>query len=396
MITVGVEEEYLLLDPRSGLPVAQGERVRAAADLQPVLDGDEVEPELLQAQVEVATPICESLADVGGHLTRLRGAVGAAADRVGCRLSASGTAPFSGPIPVPVTDKPRYRAMLRDAPQLVDEQLISGMHVHVAIPDRESGTAALARLRPWLPVLVAMGANSPLWDGRDTGFASWRTIVFGRWPVSGPPPVFADAADYDRRAELLVDSGVIRDRGQLYWQARLSERFPTLEVRALDVQLRVEDAVLLAGVVRGLVATALREVRDGAPPPGGPPELVAAANWQAARHGLGGALLDPRDGQRRPAGDVVVALVDHIGGALEATGDLPLVEASVRRLLRGGTGAVRQRRALREGGVDALLGLLAAHGCHSAESPDGEAVAGTAAPRASRSGEREICAPPGG
>lgn len=358
MITMGVEEEYLLIDPRTSLPVAKAEEVRASADLGPVVDLDEVQSELLQAQVEVATPVCAQLDEVGGHLLRLRHAVNAAAEKSGCLLAACATAPVSGGLTVPVTDAPRYRAMRADAPQLVDEQLINGMHVHVGVPDRATAVAVVNRLRPWLPVLVAMGANSPIWDGRDTGFASWRTVVFGRWPVSGVPPFFTHTADYERRVERLLATGVIRDRGQLYWQARISERYPTVEIRALDVQLRADDAVMFAGIVRALVATALHEIRSGAPLSVPQHELMQAAGWQAARHGLGDVLVHPYAGHRLRAGDVVCALVDHIGPALDEAGDTRQVMALIHRLLREGTAADRQRRALVEGGFADLIELI--------------------------------------
>jgi carboxylate-amine ligase len=361
MVTLGVEEEFLLLDPESGLPVARSGQVRAAAHLMPTVDGDEVEPELLQAQVEVGTPVCETLDEVGEHLVRLRTAVRDAALGAGCRMAATGAAPLRGPAPMPVTAKARYRAMSEDAPQLVDEQLINGMHVHVAVPDRDCGVAALNRLRPWLPLLVALGANSPLWEGGDTGFASWRTLVFGRWPVSGPPPAFADGADYQRRTRALLDAGAIRDRGQLYWQARLSERYPTLETRALDVQLEVRDAVTLAGIVRALVTTGLREHRTGQALTHDAPELVAAAVWQAARYGLDEQLVHPCTGQRQPAEQAVQALLDHLTPALKESGDLDRVVSGVERLLRTGTGASRQLRALEHGGTDAVTDLITTH-----------------------------------
>jgi len=356
VITIGVEEECLLLDPVSGLPVAQVEKVRAVAGLQPALSTEEVHPELLQCQVEVATPVCETLEEVGGHLLRLRHALGAAAEEAGCRIAACGAAPFTPAAPSPVTDIPRYRALHIRAPRLVDEQLICGMHVHVAVPGREAGVAVLNRLRPWLPVLVAMSANSPLWDGTDTGFASWRTVVFGRWPVSGPPPVFADAADYDRRIRGLLATGIIRDLGQLYWQARLSERYPTIEIRAMDVQLRADDAVMLTGIVRALVITALREEEAGLPLPVPPPEILTAAGWHAARHGMTDVLLDPRTYRPRKVGDVVSELAQHLTPALKRTGDARQVLSLVHRLLQEGTAADRQRR-LREN-TGALLHMF--------------------------------------
>ncbi|MYS86262.1 MULTISPECIES: glutamate--cysteine ligase [Streptomycetaceae] len=373
MITLGVEEEYLLLNPADGEPVARAEAVRAASDLQPALRDGEVQPEMLQVQVEVATPVCESLDEVGEHLLRMRRAVSAAAEQNGCMLAACGAAPFACDGQVSVTARPRYRSLYVDAPQLVDEQLINGMHVHVRIPDRGAGVAVINRLRPWLPLLVAMSANSPLWHGDDTGFASWRTVVFGRWSVSGIPPLFADATDYDHRVDDLLDVGALRDRAAIYWQARLSERYPTVEIRAMDVQLRVDDAVLLAGIVRALITTAIAEDRAGAALSSPAPELLASAQWHAARYGLGDRLIDPRIPRSVRAADLVGRLMDHVGAALEAAGDGPRVTALVDRLLTEGTGAARQRAAMHRGGPEALLGMLATET--------------TAAPRSERQGQ---------
>ncbi|MFE9401654.1 glutamate--cysteine ligase [Streptomyces sp. NPDC006530] len=357
MITMGVEEEYVLVDPASGRPTPLSEEVRAAAGLGPLVQEREVQPELLQAQVEVATPVCSTLDEVGGHLLRLRHALGTAAERYGCRLAATAAAPVTGVSPALVTREPRYQALRVQAPQLVDEQFINGMHVHVGMPDREVGVAVLNRIRAWLPTLLAMSANSPLWQGRDTGFASWRTLVFSRWPVCGLPPRFSGAEDYDRRIKALLESGAIADTGQLYWHARLSERYPTLEVRCLDVQLRADDAVMFAGIVRALAATALREQKSGEPEPQCPPELLQASIWHAARHGLGGTLIDAT-GSPRTAGDTLCRLSRHIAQALEAAGDDREVGALMHRLLRQGNGADRQRKALADGGMPALLDLI--------------------------------------
>ncbi|MEU5716961.1 glutamate--cysteine ligase [Streptomyces sp. NPDC020403] len=356
-VTIGVEEEYLLLDAETGLPVAAGEQVRAAAGTTAILGEDELRTELLQVQVEAATPVCEELQEVGGHLLRLRLALAAAAEAQGCRLAACGTPPLRGASSAPVTAEARYRAMRSQAPQLVAEQLVNGMHVHASVPDREVGVAVLNRLRGWLPVLVAMSANSPLWDGQDTGFASWRTVIFDRWPVSGPPPAFRDAADEAGRIETLLRSGIIGDTGQLYWQARLSDRYPTVEVRCCDVQLRADEAVMFAGIVRALVATAVQEAAAGTPAPGSHPEVLRAATWQAARHGLSGHLITAT-GERISAGDAVARLMEHITPSVDAAGDTREVTALVHRLLRQGTPADRQRRALVDGGLTAVTDLI--------------------------------------
>ncbi|MDO0925300.1 glutamate--cysteine ligase [Streptomyces sp. TG1A-8] len=357
MTTVGVEEEYMLVEPVTGRLVARAEKVRAAAGLEPFVTAREIQSELLQAQVEVATPVCGSLEEVGGHLLRLRHAVAGAAETHGCRIIASGTPPLRQALPVPVTDQARYRVMQQQAPQLVAEQMVDGMHVHVAVPGRRAAVQVLNRIRVWLPVLTAMGANSPFWEGHDTGFASWRTVVFGRWPVSGVPPCFADEADYDVRVRRLLSTKVISDTGQLYWQARLSETYPTVEVRCLDVQLRTDEAVMFAGLVRALVDTAVGEAAAGRKAPDIPAELIDVAMWQAARYGLSGELILP-GGERRRAGDAVYGLLEHVGPALDAAGDTREVTSLVHRLLQQGTGADRQRQALAEGGLAAVIALL--------------------------------------
>ncbi|EFL36879.1 carboxylate-amine ligase [Streptomyces viridochromogenes DSM 40736] len=361
MTTVGVEEEYLLLDPVTGLPVPQADKVRTAAGLGRLVADQEVQYELLQAQVEVATPVCATLEEIGGHLLRLRHAIGMAAEEHGCRIAACGTPPLRHGHPMAVTDQARYRAMVTQAPQLVAEQLVNGTHVHVAVPDREAGVQVLNRVRAWLPTLTAMSANSPLWDGGDTGFASWRTVVFGRWPVSGMPPYFHDAADYDLRVQRLLDAGLISDTGQLYWQARLSPRYPTVEVRCFDVQLSADEAVMLAAVTRALVETALAETAAGARAPDFTPELLQAAMWHAARHGLGDTLVGPGGATHR-AGDVLYELLRHVSPALDASGDSRQVTSLIHRLLRNGTGADRQRAALARGGLRAVTDLVSGQG----------------------------------
>ncbi|MET8224492.1 carboxylate-amine ligase [Streptomyces sp. NPDC004082] len=357
MTTIGVEEEYLLVDPATGLPVPLAEKVRMAAGLGQLTGDQEVQPELLQAQVEVASPVCDSLQEVGGHLLRLRHALGAAAETHGCAIAACGTPPRHDEEPVPVTDQARYRTMLAQAPQLVAEQLVNGMHIHCAVPSRDAGVQVLNRLRLWLPTLTAMSANSPLWNGHDTGFASWRTVIFNRWPVGGVPPHFQDAADYDRRVQRLLDCGLIADTGQLYWQARLSERFPTIEVRCCDVQLHVDEAVMFTGIVRALVDTALAEAATGASAPECAPELLHGAMWHAARHGLSDTLIDP-EGRRSRAGDVLCRLLQYVSPALDASGDTRDVAGLVHRLLREGTGADRQRAALAQGGLRGVAELI--------------------------------------
>ncbi|MFF1476694.1 glutamate--cysteine ligase [Streptomyces sp. NPDC058301] len=360
MTTFGVEEEYLLVEADSLCPVPQNSRVLSGARALLGSGPGDLSPELLRAQIEIGTPVCRELGEVAEHLERMRRLVGEAAAAAGCRVAATGAGPYRGPGPALVTQGPPYEDLAGDTPPLIHEHMINGMHVHVGIEDRELGVGVLNRLRPWLPALTAMAANSPLWDGRDTGFASWRTIAYGRWPVGGPPPLFADARDYRARTAGLIEAGMIRGRGQLYWQARLSDRYPTVEIRAMDTQLGAEEAVMFAGLLRALTATLAGQVRQGSALVPVPQELLVAAVWQGARDGLAGTLLDPVRLRPAPAADVVTTFLEYVTPALKDAGDLDRVAGALAHLLSDGTGAARQRTAWERGGPSALAALLTA------------------------------------
>ncbi len=356
--TFGVEEEYLLLDPRTGecVPAAAAVLARAAHQLSG-LDVT-LQQELVQPQLEIATPVCRTAGSVRAHLTSARTHLAATAEEFGLVLAPLGAAPVGAD--AAVTDQDRYRAILDRAPGLVPEQLINGMHVHVQVPDRDVGVTVMNRLRPWLHVLLALSANSPMWRGRDSGFASWRSVHAQRWPVDGAPPHLSDAQDYERCIAALLATGVIVDRAQLYWQMRLSDRYPTVEVRVADVALGVDTAVTLAVLVRALVVTASHEADIGVSEPRVAPELLRAASWQAARHGLAGDLLDLQAGGAvlRPAAHVVHGLLEVTAPALRETDDLDQAQRGVAAALHTHGGAGRQRAVLAEGGLPALLALL--------------------------------------
>ncbi|MFD1211184.1 glutamate--cysteine ligase [Arthrobacter sp. GCM10027362] len=358
--TIGIEEEYLLLDPHTAKPMAVADAVAAHLEGSAQVARGDIQRELLSCQIETATSVCSTLTEAEEYLLNFRRNLDAAARKSGARAAATATAPRIDESYPEVTDKLRYHQLKASAKGIVADQFINGQHVHVQVPDKETGVQALNRIRPWLPAIVALSANSPFWLDRDSGFASWRTISYRRWPLQGCAPLFADAADYERRIQRLVDTSVIIDRGVLTWIARLSDHYPTLEVRAADVQLQAQDAVLLAALVRGLVATAVAEALAGQPCPAPDAEVLDAAVWQAGRHGMSGRLIDPLAGVLLPAAEVVSQLLRHIRPALEEAGDAEWVDASLARVQAEGTGAERQRRAMEQGGLPALLDLYAA------------------------------------
>ena len=337
-ITLGVEEEFVLLDPSTGAAVLAG------PELVRMLGGEPgVQQELMRFQVETATGVCTSLDDLGRELIRLRRLAADAAAQLGCRLVASGVAPYRTPGLAAVTGQPRYRELARRYGPVVADAGTCACHVHVGVPSRDLGAQVLARLRPWLAALLAVTANSPIAGGHDTGWASWRYPIQSRWPTATPPEVWPDAAAYDTAVRRLIGEGAALDERNVYFLARLSPRYPTVEVRVADVCLDVGTAVLLAGLTRALVATALAEARRGTPAAAPPARQVAAALAAAARHGLAGAAADPVTGQAVDATTLRSRLLDHVRPALSDHGDTATVTGLLRRLDDRGTGADRQR-----------------------------------------------------
>ncbi|MFE9452885.1 glutamate--cysteine ligase [Streptomyces sp. NPDC006739] len=347
MRTVGVEEELLLVDPESGDPKALAAAVlaRAARD-DP--GQDVFEKELFGQMLEFATHPQSDMADLGDEIVRCRKEAARHAGRIGCAVAALATSPL--PVSPRLTVNERYQWLADRYGVGTRDQLACGCHVHVGVESEEEGVAVLDRLRPWLPVLTAISSNSPFWQGRDTGYHSYRTRVWGRWPSAGPTELFGSPGRYHRRVTDMVATGVILDEAMAYFDARLSARYPTVEIRVADVCLSADTAVLIATLTRALVETAAREWRAGRPPPDHSVSLLRLAVWQATRKGLEGDLLSPATMRPEPAPAVVRSLLEHTGDALTESGDAERAEEAVAELLRGGTGARAQRRLLERSG----------------------------------------------
>ena len=335
--TVGVEEEFLLVDPESGRPRAVS-HLALASDAAPELAG-----ELQREQVETATRPCATLDELGAELRRARAAAATAAMAAGAELAALATSPLA--VDPTIAPSPRYQEMRRRFGLTAAEELTCGCHVHVAVDSDDEGVAVLDRIRPWLAPLLALTANSPFWQGVDSGYASYRSQVWQRWPSAGAYAPFGSADAYHATVRAMVDSATVLDPGMMYFDARLSADHPTLEVRVADVCLDVDDAVLLAALVRGLVGTAVRDWRAGTPADPVRLELLRLAAWRAARSGVQGELLDPGSWRPRPAEKVLDRLVAHVTPALEDAGDLGYVRALLAEVLERGTGAQAQRDA---------------------------------------------------
>jgi carboxylate-amine ligase len=350
--TLGVEEEFLLLDPDTGVNAAVAEQVVAGL---PDALRDRSRLELRRSMVEMVTPVCTELADLATHLARNRRVAAEAARAAGARLVAVSATPVGDPQSA-VPPKPRYQEMVQRYGPIALDPALCGCHVHVGVPDRETAVQVCNRIRVWLPIIQALTANSPFYAGADTGHASWRSVQLTRWPGVGPTPYFDTAADYDATVAELVASGVMIDDAMVYWYARPSARYPTVEIRVGDVCLTTGDTVLVAALVRALVATMIDEVRAGAPMPRMRDCVLSAAHWHAAHDGLDDTLMDPRGGGLRPAWDIVDDLLTMVSPALVRHRDVDVVLAGLARLRSDGTGAARQRRIHRRTGeITAVL-----------------------------------------
>lgn len=337
---MGVEEEFLLVDPRTG--AATPAVAAVLAEIPAELRG-QVQREFQTSQIEIGSPPGLDLRAMRRTLGTLRGAVADAAQRADARLLAVGTAPIGGPQPE-VVDDPRFHRIVERYGMLVPGPGNNGLHIHVGVPDPQVGVQVLNHLRPWLPILQAVTANSPFYQGADTGYASWRSMMWERWPAVAPTPMLRSHEHYLTLIDELITTGIILDEGMLYWYARLSAHYPTVEVRIGDVCPSLDDTILLAALVRGLVGTAMAAVAKGVPAPEVTHHVLVAAHWRAAHDGLEGQAVDLTDAPTlRPGWHLLRRLVDLIRPELERHGDVALVNSLLSRLRARGTGAARQR-----------------------------------------------------
>jgi glutamate---cysteine ligase / carboxylate-amine ligase len=356
--TLGVEEEYQVIDPETRALCPGAEDVLRRA--RRTLGEDRVVPELRASQLEVLTPVCRTLSEVRGELSRLRWGVIRAAEEAGVRIAAASTHPFSHWQDQPITAGERYEKILDRERRMAEEQVVFGFHVHVGLSDREAAVRTMNRARLWLAPLLALSANSPFWMGEDTGYASYRTQIWGWLPTAGPPGPFSSLAEHDALVESLVATGGAMEANQIYWDMRLPQKLETVEIRVCDVCSSIDEAVMLAGLCRALVRTCHKGAEEEKPYPEVRPEILRAAHWVASRYGLGADLVDVEAGHLAPAKEVIEKLLAFTRRALEEHGDWKEVSVLVGDTLKRGNGAVRQCQVYERSGklgdvVDALI-----------------------------------------
>ncbi len=345
--TMGVEEEYQIIDPLTLTLAADAPRILANVE-SPLTTI--IQPEMQCSQIEIATPVCYSLAEVRSALTHARQATIAAASKANRWIAAAGTHPFAHWKEQPITPNERYQKMLHRYQQLAYEQVIFGCHVHIGCGEREVALQIINQARLWLAPLLALSANSPFWLHDDTGYNSFRTELWWRWPMAGPPPYIASLADYDNLLQALINTESIVDSSHIYWDIRISENLPTIEFRIMDVCMTIDEAVMITGLVRALVQTCYEQLRRERPYPIVPLDLLRVAHWRAARYGLDADLVDVYSESLVPAHKFIRQMLTFLRPALESTDAWDEVSALVNATLHNGNGATRQREIYRHAG----------------------------------------------
>jgi carboxylate-amine ligase len=337
--TIGVEEEYLLVD-RVTRELVSSVPPEVLAGCRELL-GEQVSPEFLQCQIEVGTRVCETLPEVREELVRLRRGVSQVAERHGLAVVAASSHPFARRGDQRRTPRERYRVLAEDMQEVARRLVISGMHVHVGIEDPEVRIDLLSQSSYALPHLLALSTSSPFWEGADTGLKSYRIAVWDEMPRSGLPPAFESWSEYERHIGVLVGAGLIEDATKIWWDMRPSDRFPTLEMRICDVCTRLEDALCVTALYRCWLRFLFRLRRGNQRWRTYRAFLLDENRWRAQRYGVDGTLIDFGRGELVPFADLVEEMLElfaedaaHFGCRKEL--------AHARTILARGTSAHRQ------------------------------------------------------
>ena len=343
--TFGIEEEYFLASPGSGNLASRVPR-KLLADAKSKL-GESVTAELLQSQIEIASPILHDCAQAHASMTGLRRGLSELVASNGLRLVASSTHPLGAWREQHVTEKPRYDELMSDFRIIGQRNLVCGMHVHVAVPPDVDRVALMNRAMPWLPLFLALSTSSPFWNRHITGLLSYRQAVYDEWPRSGIPDFFADQQDYDAFTALLQGAGAVRDASYLWWAIRPALRYPTLEIRIADVCTRVEDGLALATLFRCLIAALIRHPDTGCTRTSHTRRIVDENRWRAKRDGIAARFIDEPSATAIPLPELLQRLLAFIGEDADLLGCTATL-ARLGQIVEGGTSAHAQLRIYNE------------------------------------------------
>lgn len=337
--TIGIEEEYMVIDPESRELKSHEQKIVEIASK--ILPEDQVKAEMHQAVVEVGTGICKNTTEARKDLTNLRKTIGGVANSLGFKIGASGTHPFSKWEKQLITDHPRYNEIVDELQDTARSNLIFGLHVHVGMESRDLAIHIANSMRYFLPHVYALSTNSPFWEGRNTGFKSFRTKVFDKFPRTGIPDYFESYDDYDNYVKLLIRTGCIDNAKKIWWDLRVHPFFNTVEFRICDVPLMIDETIAIAGIFQALCAKLYMLKLQNLNFIKYKRALITENKWRASRYGLDGRMIDFGKEKEVNTRLLIEELLDFIKEVVPYLGSGKDI-AYVANILAHGTGADRQ------------------------------------------------------
>ena len=336
--TLGIEEEYQIIDPVTRELTSHDQQI---VDKAATLLNDQVKAEMHQAVVEVGTNICQDIDDARQQISHLRRSVSSIANDLGYKIGAAGTHPFSEWEKQLITPNPRYDEIVNELQDTARSNLIFGLHVHVGIEDKRLALHLVNAMRYFLPHLYALSTNSPFWEGRNTGFKSFRSKVFDKFPRTGIPGIFNTYAEYEHYINILVNTRCIDNPKKIWWDIRVHPFFPTLEVRICDVPLTVDETLSITALVQALIAKLYKLRSENLNFQLYHRALINENKWRAGRYGIDGKMIDFGKETEVDTKQLMYELLNFIDDVVDDLGSRKDVER-VEQILKNGTGADRQ------------------------------------------------------
>ena len=336
--TLGVEEEYMVIDPTTRELKSHDQKI---VDIASQLLKDHVKAEMHQAVVEVGTGICKNIDEARQDISRLRKYVSDVAQSIGLEIGAAGTHPFSHWSTQLITPNPRYDEIVNEMQEAARSNLIFGLHVHVGMSDKNMAIHIMNTVRYFLPHIFALSTNSPFWEGRNTGFKSFRTKVFDKFPRTGLPDLFSDWDDFKNYVNILIKTGCIDNAKKIWWDVRVHPFFDTIEFRICDVPLTVNETIAITALLQALVAKLYKLKKKNMSFIIYTRALINENKWRASRYGLEGKLIDFGKQEEVPLQDLIPELLDFVDDVVDELGCRWAVEY-IPVMLKNGTGADRQ------------------------------------------------------
>lgn len=336
--TLGVEEEYMVIDPVSRELKSHDQKI---VDIASQLLKEHVKAEMHQAVVEVGTGICKNIDEARQDISRLRKYVSEVAQSIGLEIGAAGTHPFSHWSTQLITPNPRYDEIVNEMQEAARSNLIFGLHVHVGMSDKNMAIHIMNTVRYFLPHIFALSTNSPFWEGRNTGFKSFRTKVFDKFPRTGLPDLFSDWDDFKNYVNLLIKTGCIDNAKKIWWDVRVHPFFDTIEFRICDVPLTVSETVAITALLQALVAKLYKLKKQNMSFIIYTRALINENKWRASRYGLEGKLIDFGKQEEVPLQSLIPELLDFVDDVVDELGCRHAIEY-IPIMLKNGTGADRQ------------------------------------------------------